>query len=190
MVPLPYLEGYAPEILAEVRRLLAEDRLGPYLRERYPQRHDVRTDRALQEAAQELKDRFLRSSQPLRKVRYDPRLHVLRDALGLHTRTSRAHGGRLRASREIRIDAVFMEAPAPFLHMILVHELAHLREAEHTRAFYQLCTHMAPDYFQLEFDLRLYLTQRAFEDVVGRPPHDSGVPAPVHEIRPPFSLDR
>lgn len=27
-------------------------------------------------------------------------------------------------------------------------------------AFYQLCTHMAPDYFQLEFDLRLYLTHR------------------------------
>ncbi|MGH8026174.1 MAG: metal-dependent hydrolase, partial [Pseudoxanthomonas sp.] len=23
---------------------------------------------------------------------------------------------------------------------------------------YQLCTHMAPDYHQLEFDLRLYLT--------------------------------
>ena len=42
--------------------------------------------------------------------------------------------------------------------MIVVHELAHLKEPEHNKAFYQLCTHMAPDYHQLEFDLRLYLT--------------------------------
>jgi len=53
---------------------------------------------------------------------------------------------------------VFRDAPAPFLKMILVHELAHLKEREHNKAFYQLCTHMEPDYFQLEFDLRLYLT--------------------------------
>jgi predicted metal-dependent hydrolase len=39
-----------------------------------------------------------------------------------------------------------------------VHELAHLKELEHDKAFYQLCTHMAPDYHQLEFDTRLYLT--------------------------------
>ncbi|MCC6513802.1 MAG: M48 family metallopeptidase, partial [Geothrix sp.] len=49
---------------------------------------------------------------------------------------------------------------AAFLKMILVHELAHLKEREHNKAFYQLCTHMEPDYFQLEFDLRLYLTHR------------------------------
>ena len=41
--------------------------------------------------------------------------------------------------------------------MIVVHELAHLKEREHDKAFYQLCQHMAPDYFQLEFDLRAYL---------------------------------
>ena len=43
--------------------------------------------------------------------------------------------------------------------MIVVHELAHLKEREHDKAFYQLCQHMEPDYHQLEFDLRLYLTQ-------------------------------
>ena len=42
--------------------------------------------------------------------------------------------------------------------MIAVHELAHIKEAEHNKAFYQLCLHMEPDYHQLEFDLRLYLT--------------------------------
>lgn len=55
----------------------------------------------------------------------------------------------------IRIATVFRDAPAQFLRMVVVHEVVHLKEVEHNKAFYQLCTHMAPDY-QLEFDLRLY----------------------------------
>ena len=47
--------------------------------------------------------------------------------------------------------------------MIAVHELAHLKEREHNKAFYQLCLHMEPNYHQLEFDLRLYLTQMEIE---------------------------
>ncbi len=43
--------------------------------------------------------------------------------------------------------------------MIAVHELAHIREKEHNKAFYQLCEHMQPDYHQLEFEMRVYLTQ-------------------------------
>lgn len=69
-------------------------------------------------------------------------------------------GGRLKANREIHIASVFREAPAAFLEMIVVHELAHLKESDHNRAFYNLCTHMSPDYHQLEFDLRLYLMHR------------------------------
>jgi len=44
-----------------------------------------------------------------------------------------------------------------------VHELAHLKERAHDKAFYALCQHMAPDYHQLEFDLRLYLTVQEFK---------------------------
>jgi len=47
-----------------------------------------------------------------------------------------------------------------------VHELAHLRESEHGKAFYQLCRHMEPAYHQLEFDLRAYLCHL---DANGRP---------------------
>jgi predicted metal-dependent hydrolase len=43
--------------------------------------------------------------------------------------------------------------------MIVVHELAHLKEKQHDKAFYKLCCWMEPDYHQFEFDLRLYLTQ-------------------------------
>lgn len=160
MTALKYLAGYPEPLLAKVRALLGDGRLGPMLAEKYPQAHAVRSDRQLYEYVQEMKDRHLRQSVPLARVAYDGKLQAVKHALGTHTAVSRVQGGRLKASREIRIASVFREAPAPFLEMIVVHELAHLKEAEHNKAFYQLCTHMLPDYHQLEFDLRLYLTHR------------------------------
>jgi len=46
------------------------------------------------------------------QVGYDPTLLVMKHALGTHSAISRNHGGRLRASREIRIVMVFRDAPA------------------------------------------------------------------------------
>ena len=157
-MPLKYLEGYGEAVQARVRDLIVGDRLGDYLRSRYGEAHDIRTDKDLHQAALALKNRFMRSTPPLGKVVYDSKLQVLSHALGMHTVVSRVQGSRIRASREIRIATVFRDAPAAFLKMVLVHELAHMKEGDHNKAFYQLCTHMAPDYHQLEFDLRLYLT--------------------------------
>ena len=159
MQPLKYLAGYPPHVQARVRELLAEGRLGTLLADRYAEPHGVRNDGQLYDYVQALKDRHMRTAVPLGKVLYDGKLQVVKHALGTHTTISRVQGGRLKASREIRIASVFRDAPADFLKMIVVHELAHLRETEHNKAFYQLCTHMLPDYHQLEFDLRLYLTQ-------------------------------
>lgn len=94
---------------------------------------------------------------------FDNRLQVLHRALGLHRASSRVQGVRLRAHNEIRIAALFKDTPPEFLRMIVVHELAHLKEPLHDKAFYQLCLHMEPRYQQYEFDLRLYLTQRDFD---------------------------
>jgi len=158
MTALKYLTGYPEHLQAQVRELIAQGRLGDVLARKYSQPHAVRSDGQLYDYVQDLKDRHLRKSVPLGKVVYDGKLQVMKHALGTHTAISRVQGSRLKASREIRIAAVFREAPAEFLRMIVVHELAHLKEAEHNKAFYQLCTHMEPDYHQLEFDLRLYLT--------------------------------
>jgi predicted metal-dependent hydrolase len=158
MSSLKYLAGYPEHVQARVRELIAQDRLGAMLADRYAERHAIRNDGQLYEYVQELKARHLRKAVPLRKVAYDGKLQVVAHALGTHTVTSRAHGGRLASSREIRIATVFRDAPADFLRMIVVHELAHLKELEHDKAFYSLCTNMAPDYHQLEFDTRLYLT--------------------------------
>ena len=89
---------------------------------------------------------------------YDSKIHVVQHALGLHSTISRVQGSRLKTKREIRVSSVFRDAPPEFLRMIVVHELAHLKEPEHDKGFYQLCEHMEPDYHQLEFDVRMYLT--------------------------------
>lgn len=158
METLRYLAGYPPHLIAQVRALMEQGRLGTMLGQKYGQPHAVRNDSQLYEYVQDMKDRHLRQSAPLGKVVYDGKLQVMKHALGTHATISRVQGGRLKASREMRIASVFRDAPAEFLRMIVVHELAHLKQAAHDKAFYRLCTHMEPDYHQLEFDLRLYLT--------------------------------
>ncbi|TOO40214.1 M48 metallopeptidase family protein, partial [Vibrio parahaemolyticus] len=70
---------------------------------------------------------------------------------------SRNHGGKLKSKNEIRIANVFKDAPEALLRMLVVHELAHTREKNHDKAFYQLCCYMEPEYHQLEFDARLFM---------------------------------
>lgn len=173
-VHLPYLAGYPPHVLAQVDGLIAEGKLAEVVRQRHPEAHAVRSDRALYDYVLALKNEHLQRAAPLAKVAYDNKLEVIQHALGTHTRVSRVQGSQLKAKREIRVAGLFKEAPAPFLRMIVVHELAHLKEREHGRAFYALCTRMEPNYHQLEFDLRLWLTVRegplASEGQVGQRP--------------------
>lgn len=85
------------------------------------------------------------------------KMDVMQKVLGLNTAVSRVQGARLKAKAEIRIASLFKTTAPEFLEMVVVHELAHLREREHNKAFYALCRHMLPDYHQIEFDLRLLL---------------------------------
>ena len=156
--PLKYLIGYAADTLAQVERLVASNGLGEWLLKKYPSGHGVRTDKALFEYVQELKQTYLRGADPLAKVAFDSKLQVVQHALGTHTTISRVQGSKLKSKREIRIAALFKDAPPEFLKMITVHELAHIKERAHDKAFYQLCSYMEPSYHQLEFEVRMYLT--------------------------------
>lgn len=155
---MKYLTGYPEEVRAQVRQLIQQGRLGDILLKKYRTAHDIRTDKALYDYVFDLKSRFLRNAAPINKVAFDSRIQVIQHALGLHTAISRVQGSKLKANREIRIASLFREVPLEFLRMIVVHELAHLKEKEHDKAFYQLCAHMEPEYYQIELDLRLYLT--------------------------------
>ena len=155
--PLPFLQQYAVGIQDQIRQLQACDQLGNYIAARYAKSHLIQTDKALYTYCNNIKQTFLRNAPLLDKAHFDNRLRFEHHALGLNTAISRVQGGQLKAKKEIKISSFFKAAPAEFLRMIVVHELAHLKERNHDKAFYQLCEHMEPDYHQLEFDCRVYL---------------------------------
>lgn len=111
------------------------------------------------EYAQDYKKRYLKQSSPISKIVYDPNIQVVKHALGMHSYVSRVQGSKLKAKQEIRIATIFKIAPQAMLDMIVVHELAHLKEKEHNKAFYKLCCHMLPDYHQFELDTRLFVIE-------------------------------
>jgi len=115
MNQLKYLAGYAPSVTEQVQRLLDGDKLAAWLLKKYPATHGIKTDKALYVYTMALKNRYLRQSSPLAKVVYDDKIDVLHQALGLHSFVSRVQGGNLKAKNEIRIGAVFKEAPPEFL---------------------------------------------------------------------------
>jgi UTP pyrophosphatase len=157
--PLHYISAYPADLQQQVQQMIDEKRLQPFLLDKYPAPHNVANDNHLREYVIGIKNEYLKKTEPLSKVLYDSRIHVINNALGLHSFVSRVQGGKLKSKNEIRISTIFKKAPEDFLRMIVVHELAHLREKEHNKNFYRLCEHMLPDYYQLEFDARLYLIQ-------------------------------
>jgi UTP pyrophosphatase len=155
-----YLAGYPQHIQQQAATLVQTGKLETYLSGKYPTMHQVQSDKALYSYVNELKNRYLRNSPVLSMVRYDSKLNVLKQALGMHTFQSRVQGNKLKAHNSISVAALFKQAPAEFLCMIVVHELAHFKEKDHSKAFYQLCQHMEPAYHQLELDTRLWLLYR------------------------------
>jgi len=159
MYDLKYLANYSPQIINQVQTLIDKGQLGEVILKRYPKKqHNITSDKTLYDYTIGIKNEYLRKSQPLSKVIYDDKINIIKQSLGVHTHISRVQGNKLKSKNEIRIASVFKKAPIEFLKMIVVHELAHLKEKDHGKAFYNLCEYMEPSYHQLEFDLRLYLT--------------------------------
>lgn len=153
-----FLAGYSESVLSQVKTLIAENRLGDYLLNKYPSAHTIRTDKALYDFTIALKNGFIQKSQPLNKVSYDSKISPIDNVLGMHYYISKVQGAKLKSKNEIKIASLFKSVPVEFLRMIVVHELAHLKEKDHNKPFYKLCEYMEPGYYQIEFDMRLYLT--------------------------------
>ncbi|KJY83383.1 metal-dependent hydrolase [Vibrio galatheae] len=154
---LRYIQGYPEHIVTPVTKMVESGRLTTWFEQRYPDNHQIKSEKALFEYTMALKNCYMKKTAPLSKVVYDNKIHLINNALGLHTYVAKVHGGKIKSKNEIRIASVFKNAPEPLLRMLVVHELAHLKEKEHDKAFYQLCCHMEPDYHQLELDARLFM---------------------------------
>ncbi len=157
---IQYLSGYPPEVAEKAWQMHQRGELLPRLLAHYTEPNPVTDNARLYTYVQDLKRTYMKSSDPLGKVRYSDKISTLNRALGLHTYVVRKQGAKLKRKNELRVASVFKELPADFLRMIVVHELAHLRHQDHDKAFYRLCCHMEPDYHRLELDLRLMLFAR------------------------------
>lgn len=167
---MKYLAHYSEGVQSQVRDLIANNKLGELLLKKYSATHTIRNDKALFDYVMALKNEFLRGADPLSKVAFDSKLKVIRHALGTHTTVSRVQGNKLKSKREIRVATLFKDVPVELLRMIVVHELAHIKEREHDKAFYKLCTYMEPQYHQYELDLRLFLTYQDLPKTEGGSP--------------------
>ncbi len=86
---LQYLRGYPDHLVSQVQHLVDQNKLGAWLKKRYPENHNIKTEKALYDYVQDIKNRFLKKSAPLSKVAYDPKIHIVNNALGLHSYVSR-----------------------------------------------------------------------------------------------------
>lgn len=162
MNQLKYINAYPEHLKDQIQKLIDQGKLSSYLLSRFPTHHNITNDRALKEYVSDIKNQFMKKSGALSKIQYDNKIHLVNNALGMHSYVSRVQGSKLKSKNELRISTVFKKAPLALLNMICVHELAHLKEKEHNKAFYKLCQYMLNDYHQLEFDARVYLTQLEF----------------------------
>lgn len=157
---LRYISHYPVSRREKIKTMITEQSLGAYLLKRYPTPHHINTNKSLRQYTKQIKSQYLKSSERLHTICFDDKLHLIHHALGTQSFITFAHGGRLKARRELRISSLFKHCPEPLLKMIVVHELAHLKEKEHNDAFYRLCVHMENRYHQLEFEARLYLIHK------------------------------
>jgi len=161
-INLAFLDNYPEKVQTKIRNLIEEDGLKSYLEELYPETHNINTDKALFDYAQEIRKTYMRKAPPVHKVVFDEKNETVYQALGNvdneHILSDNGH----KIKNVMRVAALFKDAPADLFYMVVVHELAHLKEREHGRSFDRLCHHMDGDYTQHEFDLRLFLISRGF----------------------------
>ena len=93
-VPLPYLQAYPPSLQQQAMGLVQSGQLGEWLLQRHPQAHQMRSDKALHGYVTGLKTEYMRNAAPLAKVVYDSKLQLVYQALGIHMRSGKNHGGK------------------------------------------------------------------------------------------------
>ncbi|AXT37437.1 M48 family peptidase [Alteromonas sp. BL110] len=155
-----YFNGYPPTIVEQALKLISNNQLKTYLLKKYPEAHDVTTDKLLYQYATELKKQFLKNALPFGRAAFKKQGDMITNALGTHTYRMQ---GKTR-KHDLAINKDLLYAPEPLLKALVVHELAHFKEKDHNKAFYKLCCYMEPDYHQLELDLRLFCVAVAMGD--------------------------
>lgn len=161
-IDLAFLDEYPDKVQNKIRTIIEEDKLEAYLEDLYPEKHKINTDKALFEYVQDLRKKYMKKAAPAHKVVFEDKNETIFNALGDNINDLILFDNGHKIKNVIRIAEFYQNAPVELFHMVVVHELAHIKEREHDNNFFRLCKHMDGDYDQHEFDLRLYLYSKGF----------------------------
>jgi predicted metal-dependent hydrolase len=67
--------------------------------------------------------------------------------------SARTRWGSCNAKREVRLNWRLMQAPAPVIDYVVAHELAHLKELNHSMRFWRLVERLCPGFRQPQAEL-------------------------------------
>lgn len=87
-----------------------------------------------------------------RVAHYAPLLDVQPDAVKLST--AKTQWGSCNSSGEVRLNLQLIKLPQYLIDYVIVHELAHLREMNHSAAFWRVVGSVCPDYIKLRSELK------------------------------------
>jgi hypothetical protein len=153
-----YLKGYSDNIHISVNKLIENEKLGFYLENKYKKINFLKKDKELYNLAKEIKDKYIKNQKLPERIIYDNKIELCNQALGLHSYIPSKQGKKIKIKNEIKISSRFKELPYEFMENVLIHELCHLKEKEHNKAFYSLCKNISENYFEIDLDIRIYLT--------------------------------
>ena len=87
------------------------------------------------------------------------RLQILAARLGITTpdlflSSARARWGSCNSKREVRLNWRLIQAPPHIINYVICHELAHIKEMNHSPKFWAVVESICPDYKRAEKDLK------------------------------------
>lgn len=103
---LKYISAYPQNIQDQVQNMLDDGQFANFLLKKYPKPHSVANDKDLREYAMDIKNQYMKKSSPLSKVIYDGKIHVINNALGLHSYVPRVQGNKVKMKNELRVSSV------------------------------------------------------------------------------------
>ena len=75
MTTLVYLSGYSLQLLEQVQQLIETKKLGEYLTNKYPEKHNITTEKALYNYVVDLQRKYIKKTPVISKVAYDKNIH-------------------------------------------------------------------------------------------------------------------
>lgn len=84
------------------------------------------------------------------RVQYFNQMYFQEDIVGIRLKNNQTNWGSCSSKRNINLSSRLLFAPLEVLDYVIVHELAHLKEMNHSPRFWKIVSDVMPDYKEKE----------------------------------------